>query len=75
MADVNNNEAHGEYFKIKLINNGEEIISIRKVNLENTIYDIIHILCETNINIIAVFADDAEVAPKISSDVIRCFYL
>ena len=73
MADLNNNETNVAYFKFKIIKNGTETISIRKVNLLNRIVDIIPILSNTNLKITSVFADDAEVSPSITSDVLKSF--
>ena len=55
MADININETNVAYFKIKLIKNGAETISIRKDNLQNTIVDIMPILCDTKFKIIMSF--------------------
>ena len=73
MADLNNNETLVAYFKFKIIKNGTETISIRKVNLLNRIVDIIPILSNTNLKITSVFADDAEVSPSITFDVLKSF--
>jgi len=73
MADLNNNETNVAYFKFKIIKNGTETISIRKVNLLNRIVDIIPILSNTNLKITSVFADDAEVSPSITFDVLKSF--
>ena len=73
MADLNNNETNVAFFKFKIIKNGTETISIRKVNLLNRIVDIIPILSNTNLKITSVFADDAEVSPSITFDVLKSF--
>ena len=73
MADITNNETHVAYFKIKLIKNGAETISIRKDNLQNTIVDIMPILCDTKFKIIMSLADDAEVSPSITFCVLKSF--
>jgi len=73
MADLNNNETNVAYFKFKIIKNGTETISIWKVNLLNRIVDIIPILSNTNLKITSVFADDAEVSPSITFDVLKSF--